>query len=109
MHKYLLLLFTIGWLLTGCRQTGQQSGTAQDTVYVLHSIKILLSGTAALPDRTKVYINTDENTMQPLLSGYVNGGAFVIEGELAEPNFYNLVVQQAVFKLYLEKDRKSVE
>ncbi|HLS95272.1 MAG TPA: DUF4369 domain-containing protein [Sphingobacterium sp.] len=102
MHKYLLLLFTIGWLLTGCRQTGQQSGTAQDTVYVLHSIKILLSGTAALPDRTKVYINTDENTMQPLLSGYVNGGAFVIEGELAEPNFYNLVVQQEVFKVYLE-------
>src|SRR5690606_10788721 len=50
-------------------------------------------------------INTDENTLQPLLQAYVKDGRFQLEGELAEPNFYNLVIQGQKFKVYLENGK----
>ncbi len=102
---HFLLLFFVGSLLLACNPTVKQSIDQQDTVVYPDLVNLKLTGQVDLPDSTQVYINTDENTMQPLLSAHVVNGSFTLAGELAEPNFYNLVMQKQKFKVYIESDR----
>ena len=88
-----------------CRQPAQQADTSQDSTVFPNLVKVYITGEVSLPDSTKVFINTDENTMQPLLSGNVVSGRFELQGELAEPNFYNLVIQKQKFKVFLENGK----
>ncbi|MFD1771906.1 DUF4369 domain-containing protein [Sphingobacterium suaedae] len=103
MNQFPWGLFILLCCLISCQQKKSQSDTAkQSATGYPEAFKIRLTGTIALPDSTKIYVNTDENTLQPLLSAYVKQGKFALEGELTEPNFYNLVIQKKNFKVYLE-------
>ncbi|KGE15037.1 DUF4369 domain-containing protein [Sphingobacterium deserti] len=88
-----------------CQQPAQQAGSSQDTTVFPNLVNVHITGDVLLPDSTKVFINSDDNSMQPLLSGEVLDGRFELHGELAEPNFYNLVIQKQKFKVFLENGK----
>lgn len=105
MRKALLPLFLGLMSLSACTNNPTNTAKKSETPAYPDLIKVHISGKLALPDSTKVFVNTDENTMQPLLSGVISAGAFVLDGELAEPNFYNLVVNKQKFKVFLENGK----
>jgi len=101
---FLIFLF-VGFLFLACNPTAKQNVEQQDSVVYPNLVKVTLTGKVDLPDSTQVYINTDENTMQPLLSARVLNGSFTLSGELDEPDFYNVVMQKQKFKVYIENGK----
>ncbi len=103
--RFFILLIAV-FTLCSCHRSGNKGNSSvKDTVFFPDLIKVAITGETKIPDSAKVLINTDENTLQPLLQAYVKDGRFQLEGELAEPNFYNLVIQGQKFKVYLENGK----
>lgn len=97
-----LVLLSVAYLLTACHSGVKQSSEQRDAAFYPNLVHVHLTGKVDLPDSTRIYINTQENTMQPLLATRVLNGSFTLEGELEEPDFYNLVIQKEKFSVYLE-------
>lgn len=106
MNKtFLLFVLSLCFFSCGERAT-TESAAKQESTSIPQLVNVHITGEVALADSSRIVINTDENTMQPLLTAYVTNNTFTVEGQLEEPNFYNLVVGKQKFKVYLENGKQ---
>ncbi|TDS10360.1 DUF4369 domain-containing protein [Sphingobacterium paludis] len=105
MKNVFLLASLVCIFCFGCRQPAPQAVSSQDSTTFPNRITVHITGDISLPDSTNVFINTDENTTQPVLAAQIVDGRFELQGELAEPNFYNLVIQKQKFNVFLENGK----